>query len=305
MGAALPSDRDERMTPWWLGLSEAQAVVSCGEHQHRLSWHEGRFQALDHGDPDDERALAVLGGQPFACIELLDAWERHKDDLRALTLGPRAPSDLLRIDPDSLAPQPSRGSGRIPAQRPGVRGASAAANRATAIGGGWYSYAPGPPGRASGRISRQAAREAELIRLLALGGGIPDRLLATVAATWSRRSASSRTAATRKAAQELHAALHGRAFAALRSWLNEPKLAAGLTIISPADQPSFSRVEGRIEMRLPFNWLVDVWAKGLTTIFGRFCLAAETEDGQRWQLTTVAPDLDTVEQINLTLRPPR
>lgn len=291
------------MTRWWVGLSEAQAMVSCGDHQHRLRWHEGRLDALDHGDPEDERALAALGGQTFACIELLDAWERHKDDLRALVLGPRAPSDLLRIDPDSLAPQRVLRSRGRPASRPGAGGASARSISATAIGGGWAGYAPGSTGRASARLSGQASGEAELIRLLALGGGIPERLLATVAATWSRRSQSSRTAAARKARPQLHAALQGRVFAAIRSWLGEPTIAVDLTMLSVTDQRSISRVDGIICARLPFSWLVDVWARGLTTIYGRFCLAAETSDGQRWQLTTIAPALDTVEQIDAALRP--
>ena len=35
--------------------------------------------------------------------------------------------------------------------------------------------------------------------------------------------------------------------------------------------------------------LVNVWARGLAVIWGRFCLDASTEDGRRFTLTTVAP----------------
>jgi hypothetical protein len=301
------------MTPWWIGLSGAQATVSCGEHQHRLHWHQGRLEALDHGDLEEERALAALGGEPFACIELLDAWDRHKDDLRALVLGAREPGDLLRVDPDSLTQR--RGAGgprRGPVMPPGAQRSSVRANRAVAIlssgstvigGGGWTGYTAAGPGRGVGRVSKQARSETELIRLLTLGGGIPDRLLATVAATWSRRSQSSQSsrAVANKARPQLHAALQGRAFAALRSWLSEPTLAAELTMIGATEQRSLIRVEGTVRAELPFSWLLDVWAKGLATVYGRFCLGAETGDGRQWRLTTVAPNLDGTEEITVIL----
>ncbi len=300
------------MTPWWLGLPEAQAVLSCGEHQHRLRWRQGRLQALDHGDPEDERALAALGGQPFACIELLDAWERHKDDLRALVLGARAPGALPRIDPDSLLQRRmgairQRGAGSAGVPRSFARTTGAAATGFTAgslIGGGWSTIAArgaGPSaGRGMGRASKQARGERELIELLSLGGGIPDRLLATVAATWSRRSQAGGPAAS-KARPQLHAALQGRVYAALRSWLSESNLAAELVMVGAGEQRSLTRIEATVHAELPFDWLLDVWAKGLATIYGRFCLAADTTDGRQWRLSTVAPSLDATEQLTVTL----
>lgn len=300
------------MTPWWLGLPEAQAVVSCGEHQHRLRWRRGRLEALDHGDPEDERALAALGGQPFACIELLDAWERHKDDLRALVLGARAPGDLPRIDPDSLLPrrmgavrQRRVGPAVVPRSFVRATGAATAGFAAgSVIGGGFRTIAaPGAgqgAGRGMGRTSKQARGEQELIQLLSLGGGIPDRLLATVAATWSRRSQAGGPAAS-KARPQLHAALQGRVYAALRSWLSEPTLAAELVMVGAGEQRSLARVEAAVHAELPFDWLLDVWSKGLATIYGRFCLAAETTDGKQWRLSTVAASLDATEQLIVTL----
>lgn len=297
-----PRTRGGNLTPWWLGLSSAQTTVSCGEHRHRLRWDRGRLYALDHGDPEAERALAALGGEPFACIELLEAWERHKDDARALVLGTRGPTDPLQLDPDALA---QLSAGRSPARRPGRPGWPAA-NRAvpaalsTPVIGGWTSNAPARPGWAAGRVSKQARAEDELIWLLNLGGSIADRLLATVAATWSRRISAGQ-ARLSKTLPQLHAGLHGRAFASLRTWLGEPGLAAELTMIGATQPRTLTRVEDRIRAELPFNWLAEVWARNLDTIYGRFCLAAETTDGRTWRLTAIAPNLGDTEIITVKL----
>ncbi len=168
------------------------------------------------------------------------------------------------------------------------------------IGRGWWSYAPAPQGWAGARASKQARSEAELIWLLSLGGGIADRLLATVVATWSRWLRSGHSGLS-KARPQLHAALHGRAFAALRTWLGDPALAAELVMIDGPEPRSLTRVDGRVLAELPFSWLVEVWAKGLTTVYGRFCLAADTNDGKRWRLTTIAPDLGDLEVVTVTL----
>ena len=80
---------EPHVTNWWTGLQPAEIVVRCGGRSHRVRWERGRLIACDHGDPDDERALAALAGERCACLELLDAWARHADDLRALSRAPR------------------------------------------------------------------------------------------------------------------------------------------------------------------------------------------------------------------------
>ena len=52
---------------------------------------------------------------------------------------------------------------------------------------------------------------------------------------------------------------------------------------------------------LPFAWLTEVWARGFATVFGRFCLAAHTEDGIRWTLDTLESDLTTTAQLSITI----
>jgi hypothetical protein len=59
--------------------------------------------------------------------------------------------------------------------------------------------------------------------------------------------------------------------------------------------------DGVVKAELPFGWLVDVWARGSATIWGRFCLSAATEDGRTWTLKTVAPDLGRPRRITIRL----
>ena len=239
------------MSAWWTGLAPALATLECGGATHRLRWAEGELHALDHDDIEGERTLAALGHERCACVDALDGWERHADDLRVLVLAPRRAGDAL--------PRP---------QDPH----------------GWVAYGP---------VANQPILSVKysdpLPELLALGGGLPQRLVATVAATRLGEHAPDERA-------RLHAALYGRAAAALRDWLGPltVELAMGVS-------PRLARDGDRIEAELPFSWLVDVWAKGLAVIWGRFCLAATTDDDRRFTLTTVAPDLGEPELVRLEL----
>ena len=83
------------VTEWWHGFAPAQAAsVECGGNRHRLRWENGTFHALDHGDVESERTLAALGGQSCTCLDLVEAWDQHCDDLRVLVLGSRGPTDI-------------------------------------------------------------------------------------------------------------------------------------------------------------------------------------------------------------------
>jgi len=104
-----------------------------------------------------------------------------------------------------------------------------------------------------------------------------------------------------RAQPQLQAALHGRAVVALMALHGVSAVDAEVTM-SPQDGPrSLSRRDGTVHAELPFAWVVDVWARGLATSFGRFCLAASSSTGRRWTLTTVGPDLGTPETIVVTL----
>jgi hypothetical protein len=302
------------MNDWWQGLAPAQAVVECSGNRHRLRWEAGALHALDHGDVEGERTLAALGGQACACLDVIEAWDRHRDDLRVLVLASRGPTDILqaRDDPGAWASggqfgvsQPavvaSLGAGARsspPASLRRLPSASAMGRRAS----GWTSYAPlGAPFPSPGRQSQKARAESELVALLGLGGGLPDRLAATVAVAWKARLRESGRPPARSRAQ-LQAALHGRVFAVMRSWLGASRAESRLVMIGEKGKPRLIPEDGSVRVELPFGWLVDVWAQGLATIWGRFCLSASTDDGRSWKLTTVGPDFGPPSVVTLQLR---
>jgi hypothetical protein len=292
------------MSAWWAGLPPAQATVDCGGREHRLRWEGGELRALDHGEPESERTLTALGGQPCACIELLDAWERHRDDVRVLALASRGPADPLVIQHDA--------GGQLVGGRPPALGAGRPGNA-----GGWWSSGrasltvvglsqtivqrSGPTAFATGgRASRAAQAQNELVSLLGLGGGLPERLVASVMAAWRERLAH-RQRSVAGVRPQLQAALYGRALAAAAAWLGAARLEMDVEMVGEGREPSLSGENGMVLARLPFGWLIDVWAKGLATIFGCFCLSAESGDGRTWHLTAVGPDIGPARIITVEL----
>jgi hypothetical protein len=109
-----------------------------------------------------------------------------------------------------------------------------------------------------------ASPNARLLALMSLPGALPDRLQATVAAALVDRAPSPR----------LHAALYGR----VREVLGDVEV----ELLAPGATPSLG--DGCVA--LPFSWVSSVWARGVATVLGRFCLAAETTDGRVWTLDT-------------------
>ena len=262
------------MSDWWLGYPAAEATVACRGDTHRLRWEHGELHALDHDDLEGERTLAALGGERYACIDLVEAWRRHADDPRVLTLGSRGATDPLA---DLSDPPHFPGAGRLGAMP--MRGSMS------------FSF-----GRSSGTIGRRRSQLRSVSRdddpddgplaLLALGGGLPDRLLATVAATWAGRLDEGAAAVP-----SLEAALFGRVAVALRAWLGEPALEVELRMTPPGGERTLSRDGSALRAELPFVWLAEVWGRGLATVWGRFCLGASSGDGERWTLEAVGPDL--------------
>jgi hypothetical protein len=150
------------------------------------------------------------------------------------------------------------------------------------------------------RAPARRRSETELLDILALGGDLPDRLQAEVAATWTRRLRTGH-AELEAARPQLQAALYGRVLIALRSWLAQPDLSIQLTMVDPSEDRRLERSGDTIVVTLPFAWLTEVWTRGLTTIFGRMCLSASTDDGVHWILDTVAPDLNETAQLSITI----
>ncbi len=287
------------MTDWWAGLAPAEARLTCGGDQHRLAWREGELRAPDHADPDAERTLAALGGERCACVEMLDAWHAHASDLRVLVLGSRGPSDPLAAPRDAgtgvsgglLAGAGPRGPVRAAAHRTALfHYGSAAVARVMVSGGSAAGVTPG------GLVPDP---DAELAGLLGLGGGLPARLAATVAAAWTARLERP-DATAGPATARLHAALAGRVTVAVRTWLGDPALPVDVRMTDGSAEPLLAQDGDGIRAELPFGWLSRVWALDLAVVAGRFCLAAEVTPG-RWRLSVLDPDLGPPQRLTIEL----
>jgi len=296
------------MNEWWRGLAPAQATVDCGGKSHRLRWEGGAIRALDHGDVESERTLAALAAESCTCLDLIEAWDRHRDDIRVLVLASRGPTDIVAVHEHPGAqlglvrPQAVSGGGAVGRGSPRSRTRRVQMFSATGAGSSGrtaYARLVGMP-RPIGRTSAKAQAQSELVALLGLGGGLPDRLMAAVAAAWKNRLAQTDRPPARSRAQ-LQAALHGRVLSVMRSWLGASGSEFRLRMIGERGKPKLTSDDNYIRAELPFGWLVDVWAQGLTTIWGRFCLSASTDDGRTWKLTTVGPDLGRPAIVTLQL----
>lgn len=82
------------MTAWHAGRAPVTFTVDCAGEEHSVVWEEGELKAPDH-DIASERALGALGGEPCACIRLLDAWSMRLE-LPELLRG-RESTELGRI----------------------------------------------------------------------------------------------------------------------------------------------------------------------------------------------------------------
>jgi hypothetical protein len=271
--------------PWWRGIPPAVAQVACGGHEHQLRWVAGELLAPGHPDLEGEQILGALAGQRGACLQALEAWARHADDLRVLVLASRGPADPVAVGPGAAGPAGWTGmTGQAAAARMQRRRMAMAA----VMGGG--APASGEPGD-------------DLATLLSLGGPMQTRLTATVAAAWRERlrdGASPADAAVADAARPaLDAALYGRVAATLRAWTGQPDLRVTLSMIPDAGQPALARDGDTVAAKLPFGWISDVWARGLGTCQDRFCLAA-TPAADGWALSAVGPDLGPPGRITIS-----
>jgi len=283
---------------WWTGLTPLDETIPCGAGGHRLRWADGELRTPDHADPDGERTLAALGGARSPCISILDAWQRHRADLDVLLLASRGSVDRLsRHLSSGHAVQGGWTHGIAPAMAAPPT-AAPPVPAVQAVGGGFVG-AGAPRARfyygSGGPAPGPEDPEETLRTLLGLPGTLPDRLVATVIATWARRIDDGDPRVT-EALPALHAALYGRALAAVRGWLGGGAVLA----IRLADAPAVARrPDGLVGIELPFRWLRDVWARGLTTIAGRFCLTAEPGRSGDWTFTTVTSEFGEPQRLTL------
>lgn len=255
-------------------LPPATATVACQNSLHRLGWADGVLWAVDHDDIDGELVLGALDGEAAPCAQIIDAWRQAADDARVLVLASRGPVDPLSATDDPLWPA------SVPSGPP----ASASF--------GWYAYNPLPGSARPGRHrpghpgSGKPDTEQLLGALLTLGGGLPERLVATVVAGWADHLAAGTAPAA--AVPALTAALTSRATAAVRQWAHNPTAEVAVTMLPPGSTGTLETVGDRVTLALPFSWLADVWVPGLAVLLDRFTLGVAA-DSRRLVLDTISP----------------
>jgi hypothetical protein len=273
-------------------LPSALARLDCSGARHTIRWERGELIALDHDDPEGERALVALGGTSCRCLDVLGAWSRHKKNVRLLSVLSRGTRDQIqtegfnpsRLPPPGLAPRNAILSLR--AQR-----------------GGWVSTVP--QGTATPAIAMPGVQglpstsgstfEDDAVLLAGLGQELTVRMVATVTAAFLDNPDSPEAVAARPA---LKASLFGRALSALRLWLGAPSLDLDLVVAGPDQPPGLEwDGEGPVRMALPLDWVVRVWGRDLTVIAGRFSLGIVDSSPHRTTLTTIGSDLSSIQRL--------
>ncbi len=278
------------------GLQPAAARVSCSGETHTIRWEAGDLVALNHADPEGERTLAALGGQSCACLDVLDAWARQREEASLLSALSRGSSDPLRTE---SFPFPGPKATTAPPNAPAVlraggmpRGGSGrviSLHSGVAVPGG----AIGPPAGSSPTL------EEDVVLLAGLGHELTQRLVATVTAALLDRLENPHGPSPRPS---LVASLFGRASVALRSWLGCPGLEVEFEVAEPDADPELRwDAGGSVRLALPLGWVLSVWGRDMTVVAGRFCLGVVESDGFRTTLISVSPNLEAPRPLTVEI----
>jgi hypothetical protein len=265
-------------------LPAAVGRVNCSGGRHTVRWEGGDLIALDHDDPEGERALVALGGTSCTCLEVLGAWARLKESPGLLSALSRGPQDPVRTEGPPTGPFPSPFTG---GPRNVVLASGAGRWRGMAPSGGSVSVTgiAVPGGATGGHASPSSTRLEDVALLAGLGRELTLRMAASVTAVLLQDGEDPDGPAARPA---LEASLFGRASCALRAWLGDPELDVELEVVEPGAAAGLEGgTSGPIRVRLPLAWVMTVWGRDLTVVAGRFCVGLLESDGRRATLMSV------------------
>lgn len=279
-------------------LPTALARVDCSGERHTIRWKAGSLVALDHDDPEGERALAALGGTSCACVDVLGAWSRQRENPGLLTALSRGTQDLIQVEAFRTRPFPPYAATTTP------RNMVVPARARNRPPGGWVAVtgsnvgmtgaATGPGGVTGPGAHARPTYEADLALLAGLGHEVTLRFVATVTAVLLDRLDGADRPSARPA---LEASLLGRASCALRSWLATPDLEVELEM-SGQDEPRLVwDGDGAVQVALPPEWVMAVWGRDLTVIAGRFSLGVLDSTATRTTLLTIGSDLGKARRL--------
>lgn len=258
-------------------MSAIATLVDCGGERHRLVWRDGELQAADHGDVDGERTLAVLGGTSCPCVEALDAWSRHADDLAVLSALTRGPAET--IDRPRRPRTGWVGYAPLQARRPPYRSTMVAV-----------------AGRGRGGPAPGAEAPDDLEVLYGLGPALGSRLVAAV----TRRCLERVAAGDAASLPALRASLAGRAGLALSIW-SDGALPVRVETAAPDEPPSLRRDGDELVAALRLGWVADIWGRGLTSVGDRFVLDGQEGASGDMVLSGLSPDLERIEEIRVRI----
>jgi hypothetical protein len=284
------------------GLPSAVARVDCSGARHGIRWTGGDLVALDHDDPEGERALAALGGTSCTCVDVLEAWSRQRANPALLTVLSRGTQDPIQaegVPGGAFAPGLRMMSQRnmvMPARtRYQARGSWVSA---TGTSGGLIATSS-PGGVVASHADAEQTSEDDLALLAGLGHELTLRLVSTVTAVLLDGPDGPDRPPARPA---LEASLLGRASSALRAWLAIPDLEVDLRVTGPDEEPGLEwDGRGSVQLALPLEWVMTVWGRDLTVIAGRFSLGVLESTGTRTALSTIGSDLGEPRQLVVEL----
>jgi hypothetical protein len=266
---------------------------------HRVSWRNGRLILHDH-DIAAEQVLQALGGEPCACLLLLDAFRGVQAGLGgAQSSRPPTTSQARSRTSSHLAPIPASmfGASRLSG---GARVRPPRANAGPAVMLQWLQSDPSflrQPANQRRRILAQA--QLQVARQF-----VPEELTAIFILTnqvrANRYGLATEPRVVRLSAEErLQAAAHPAVQQAVQHWQPFLRPQASIAISCWKQRPGEARIlqgdltsrGGFVALSLPLSWLNRVWARGLACVDGHFMLdvdasAPRTElhgEAVRWE----------------------